>query len=138
MIFWTGDNSSHNVWDNTNEEVTNYTIHVTEMIKSKFDSNEVTIIPIQGNHDTWPVDIQDFSASAKGTNYPINHFKSYWSDWLEPEALEKFGEYGFYSMPFKIKNGKTVPNGSRIIAYNTQFCDSHNWYLLENRIDEGN
>lgn len=25
FITWTGDNSAHNVWDNTNEEITNYT-----------------------------------------------------------------------------------------------------------------
>jgi hypothetical protein len=24
-IFWTGDNSAHNVWSNSNEEVVNYT-----------------------------------------------------------------------------------------------------------------
>ena len=30
MFFWTGDNSSHNVWDNTNEEVTEYTVAITE------------------------------------------------------------------------------------------------------------
>lgn len=56
MIFWTGDNSAHNTWENTLEEVTNYTIHITEMIKAKLNQTEITVIPIQGNHDTWPVD----------------------------------------------------------------------------------
>ena len=32
-IFWTGDNSSHTVWKNTVEEVTNYTEVVTNIIK---------------------------------------------------------------------------------------------------------
>lgn len=30
MLIWTGDNSAHNVWDNTVEEITNYTITITE------------------------------------------------------------------------------------------------------------
>lgn len=28
-LFWTGDNSAHNVWSNTDIEVTNYTLHIT-------------------------------------------------------------------------------------------------------------
>ena len=32
MIFWTGDNTSHNVWSNTADETTMYTITVTTMI----------------------------------------------------------------------------------------------------------
>ena len=59
------------------------------MIKAKLDSTNITVIPTQGNHDTWPVDIEDFS--APGINYPINHFKQYWAEWLGEEALELFG-----------------------------------------------
>lgn len=29
FITWVGDNSAHNVWDNTNEEVTDYTVNIT-------------------------------------------------------------------------------------------------------------
>lgn len=36
MLFWTGDNSAHNVWDNTVEEVTEYTIAITEEINKAF------------------------------------------------------------------------------------------------------
>lgn len=75
------------------------------------------MLPTLGNHDTWPTDEQDFS--APGINYPINHIKEYWSDWLDEEALSKFGEYGYYAMDMKLKNGKSFPAGSRLIAYNT-------------------
>jgi len=73
IVFWTGDNSPHNVYDITNEEVTNYTIEVTKMIKAKLDSTDITVIPIHGNHDVWPVDSQSFE--KPNDNYPINHFK---------------------------------------------------------------
>lgn len=33
MFIWTGDNSAHTVWKNTNEEVIEYTVNITETIK---------------------------------------------------------------------------------------------------------
>jgi len=33
LMFWTGDNTAHNVWDNTADETTIYTIMVTNMIQ---------------------------------------------------------------------------------------------------------
>lgn len=57
MFIWTGDNSAHNVWSNTNEEVTEYTIAITEEIKAYFVDTGITVMAVQGNHDTWPVDI---------------------------------------------------------------------------------
>ena len=57
MFIWTGDNSAHNVWSNTNEEVTEYTIAITEEIKAYFVDTDITVMAVQGNHDTWPVDI---------------------------------------------------------------------------------
>lgn len=46
MIFWTGDNSAHNVWDNTADESVAYTVKVSQMIKDAFDDKDVTIMPI--------------------------------------------------------------------------------------------
>lgn len=135
VVFWTGDNSPHNIWSLTNEDVTNYTIEVTQMIKDKLDGAGITVIPTQGNHDTWPIDIQSFD--EPNSNYPINHFKQYWADWLDEQALEKFGEYGYYSMDLKLKNGKAVPKGSKIIAVNTLACDNNNFILMNERNDPG-
>lgn len=55
-IFWTGDNSSHNIWSNTTEEVTSYTETVTNVIKDAIKDSDITVLPIHGNHDTHPVD----------------------------------------------------------------------------------
>lgn len=41
-------------------------------------------------------------------------------------------------MPITLKNGKTMPNGSRLIAYNTNVCDSLNWWIVGERIDPAN
>ena len=87
------------------------------MLKEKFDSVGIPVVPTPGNHDTYPVNIQSFD--KPNSNWPINHFKEYWADWLGEEALEKFGEYGYYSMDFKLKNDKSTPESSKLIALNT-------------------
>lgn len=56
MIMWTGDNSSHNTWDNTVEEVLDYTQTVTTMIQDAVKDSLISVFPIHGNHDTFPVD----------------------------------------------------------------------------------
>ena len=106
------------------------------MIRDAFDGHDIAVFPIQGNHDTWVEEIQDFS--APGINVPINDFKSHWSQWLDEQAMEVFGQYGYYSMEMKLLNGKQLPKGSRVIAYNTQACNSLNWYVFGERADPGN
>lgn len=95
LFVWTGDNSAHNVWSNSNEEVTAYVVNITESIKNAFKGTPITVIPIQGNHDTWPVNVQDFS--SPDINVPINSFMAHWADWLTPESLKMFAHYGYYS-----------------------------------------
>lgn len=56
-VFWTGDNSPHNTWDNSNEEVTHYTKVLTAEIKDSFKGTNIPIYPSTGNHDTWPVNV---------------------------------------------------------------------------------
>ena len=135
-IFWTGDNSSHNIWSNTVEEVTNYTETVTNVIKNALKDTDITMLPMHGNHDTWPVDEQDFA--SPNSNYSINHIKDYWREWLDEDAYEKYGEYGYYSMDIStLKNGKSLPAGSRLIAYNTNACDKLNFNVWGERNDPG-
>lgn len=135
MFFWTGDNSPHNVWANDNNEVSNATYNITVAIQEVFDSTNITVLPIQGNHDTWPVNVQDFS--DPNTNIPLNAFSGSWLKWLGPEVLKNFSEYGYYSMPLKLKDGREF-NNTKIIGLNTQACNNMNWELIKNRYDPGN
>ena len=129
ILFWTGDNSAHNIWTNTEEEVTGYTEAVTNVIKNAIKDTDISVMPILGNHDTWPVDNQDFD--KPNSNYAINHVKEFWRDenWLGDETADKFGEYGFYSKELTVVNGKALPTGSRVIGYNTNSCDMLNFYV---------
>ena len=93
-------------------------------------------MPALGNHDTWVVEFEDFA--KPNSNYEINHFKRYWNDWLGDEATDKLGEYGYYSVPISLPNGKAVPAGSKVIALNTQACNPTNFYIFGERSDPGN
>ena len=46
VLFWTGDNSPHSIWDNTAEEVIDSTGNITKMMRAVFDGTNVTIYPI--------------------------------------------------------------------------------------------
>ena len=72
--------------------------------------------PSLGNHDIWPVDVEDFS--TPNSNPIINSIKDGWTDWIGADAVAKFGEWGYYSIPFKL-TGEEVVNGSRVISLNT-------------------
>ena len=124
MFFWTGDNSPHNVWANNNLEVGNATLNITLAIQRMFDGSNITVIPIQGNHDTWPVNVQDFA--APNINIPINGFSGSWAEWLDEDTLKQFREYGYYSMELKLKDGRTFPK-TKILGINTQACNNMNW-----------
>lgn len=53
------------------------------------------MFPIQGNHDTWPVNVEDFG--KEGVNGPINSYKLYWKEWLDEETVELYEKFGYYS-----------------------------------------
>jgi sphingomyelin phosphodiesterase len=84
FFFWTGDNSPHNTWANTAEEVTNYTLEITKMVKDTFKDSEIKVYPCLGNHDTWPVNVEDFTTA--GDNNIINSVGEGWQEWLGEEA----------------------------------------------------
>jgi len=134
-VFWTGDNSPHNTWSNTNEEVTNYTKLITQELKTAFKGTNVPIYPSTGNHDTWPVNNQDFS--APGINYPINHFVDDWLEWIGEEAAAEFALWGYCSIPFVLTSGKEL-TGSRVLIMNTQVANQGNFYLPGDKFDPAN
>lgn len=131
FLTWTGDNSAHNVWDNSHEEVTEYTKNITQTIKDSLANTNIQIYPIQGNHDTWPVNVQNFD--KPGTNYEINHFADSWVDtnWLTEDEKKVFLQWGYYRKPFEFSDK------GHVIGVNMQACNDLNWWLLKDRADPG-
>ena len=47
FLTWTGDNSAHNIWSNSDAEITKYTVNITETLKKSFGQNSsVEFFPI--------------------------------------------------------------------------------------------
>ena len=51
--------------------------------------------------------------------------------------MEQIKDFGYYSMPLKLLNGKKVPHGSQVIALNTNACSDINWFNFGQREDPG-
>ena len=81
-LFWTGDNTDHADWLQTDEINLSYTKAVTQMIKDTFQGDERAplVFPTFGNHDTFPVNVEDFT--TPNSNYQINGFKNDWLEWI--------------------------------------------------------
>ena len=81
FLFWTGDNSPHDTWKNTQDAVTNASKTITEMIKNTLtNENNIQVFPTLGNHDTWPVDMENFSKA--NSIEPITELEDPWAEWI--------------------------------------------------------
>lgn len=57
MIFWTGDNAPHDMWESSVQKVIQSTINVTKMVKEELAGENIAFYPIHGNHDVFPVNV---------------------------------------------------------------------------------
>ena len=89
MIFWTGDNSPHNVWSNNENDVIQSTVNITKSLNSSFQNQQVSIFPIQGSFDHWPTNYQD----SQG-----------WAGFLDAANKQLYAEFGYYSQTYTVKN----------------------------------
>lgn len=89
FFVWTGDNSKSDTWANTEDEVISYVVNITQTIKELGVDKTIQMFPIEGNHDTFPVNVEDFSHPEM--NVPMNAFKPYWQDWLDADQYEIYG-----------------------------------------------
>lgn len=60
VLFWTGDMTPHNVWENSEPEVIYYLYEMGKEMQEVF-GKDVMVFPLLGNHDTFPVNVQSFS-----------------------------------------------------------------------------
>jgi len=68
-------------------------------LKFALGNSMVQVFPVLGNHDTWPVNVEDFS--SQNSNYEINQLNTTWtgSYWLNETEMSQFLEFGYYSRP---------------------------------------
>ena len=71
VLVWTGDNSNHALWSVSEEDIIDSSVTLTQMIAEVFGQTEVTVLPIHGNHDFYPPNLQDMSLGV-GTSIYID------------------------------------------------------------------
>lgn len=134
-FLWTGDNSKHDVWKSTQDEIIKYVDVINKVWVDKFGETDVSMFPTQGNHDTWPVNVEKFNSA--GINVPLQNYAELWKDFFTTEeAYETFKQWGYYSMPMKLKNGKVLDKVN-IVGLNCQAGNNMNWRLAETLADPG-
>jgi sphingomyelin phosphodiesterase len=122
LIFWTGDNTAHDIWNQSVKENVEYTVKISEWLQTHLDG--VPVFPVPGNHEFYPVNVMKFD----GTDEILPELAKVWEKWLSADANESFAKYGYYTMP--LSGVKESWNGFRVIALNTEVCNGQNWYLM--------
>jgi len=77
LFVWTGDNSPHSDWATTTESIATSTRVITDEIKSIFEGVDMPVYPSPGNHDTWPVNMEDFN-KGPDADPDIHEFTHMW------------------------------------------------------------
>jgi len=124
MIVWTGDNIAHDIWHQSVEHQTDNTYALTQEIMKYFPNT--TVYPMFGNHESYPAD--EFDTTGNESNWLLERLTGMWKTWLDPESLESFSKFSYYSTVNPIYNVK-------IIALDTQACDSADFYLIREPTD---
>lgn len=130
VLFWTGDNVAHDIWNQTSHENSDYTVRISEWLQEHL--GDVPVYPTPGNHEFFPVNAMSFDTPDE----VIEQLSKVWRRWLDDEAYELFKQYGYYSMP--MSGDKESWDGFRVIALNTETCNHQNWYLFSQLSDPGN
>jgi len=124
MIVWTGDNTAHDIWNQTMETQTDSTQVITDILQQYFPNSDV--YPMFGNHEAYPCD--QFDTIGNSSQWLTEKLAGMWKDWLDEEALKTFREKSFYSTVNHERNVK-------VIALDTQSCDTQNYFLIRNPTD---
>ena len=83
FVIWTGDNTAHDIWKQSQSYNLNFTVLLTDLMKAKF---KVPVIPALGNHESYPVNVYEW---GKGNSIELNDgVAEAWRDWIGPEATK--------------------------------------------------
>ena len=81
LILWTGDNTPHDIWKQTQDYNLNYTMLLSEKLKA---STKTKIIATMGNHESWPVNVYDFRSNRE--DVLKGGLANAWRQWLDEDA----------------------------------------------------
>ncbi|KAL4435127.1 hypothetical protein ABPG74_003620 [Tetrahymena malaccensis] len=128
FALWTGDNTNHFIWEQTQEKNINSTIQLTQLFQKEIPS--LKIFPIMGNHESFPCNVYDYETDREKDLKA--QLAQAWESWIGKEAATQFKENGYYSTVIS-KGGQNL----RIVAVNTQAGNPGNFFLIQNPTDPG-
>ncbi len=77
FIIWTGDNTAHDIWAQSQSYNINFTTILTQKLKS---ITNATIIPAMGNHESYPVNVYEYDSKREDT---LKHaLAENWKSWI--------------------------------------------------------
>lgn len=124
FIVWTGDNPAHNDWNQSKAENLQNVAVVAELLNMYFEG--IPVFPIIGNHDTYPVDQfsrkQADNVHHDNFDWLLKGLSEMFAPWLDANATSTFQQGGYYT--------QKIIEGLRVVALNTQWDDTLNFYLL--------
>jgi sphingomyelin phosphodiesterase len=125
IIFWTGDNPSHEFHLINQTESLVATKIITDSLKASFPN--IPIFPVLGNHEKYPIDL--FNTKEGAEKEFLSYFAELWKDWLNEDASAQFRKTGYYTQLL-------TPNSKdRVLVLNCMITDSLNFYIYGNNTD---
>lgn len=117
LVIWNGDTDSHHLLSQSFDENMASVENVTEIIRQRFGSK---VIPVIGNHDTWPVDQLSMPDSSNKTKLTTT-LLSYWKDWIPQSEWDNFLRGGYYRYDW----------GNRVLlVLNCLYEDAYNFLIM--------
>lgn len=126
VIFWTGDSTPHDIWNQTIHKNIMYTIEISKFLDDNLPNIPVVAVP--GNHEFYPVNVMEFDDD---NDVVLNKIGDQWKEWFTPESQQLFKTKGYFSQILehpKLKN-------TRVIGLNTQACNNMNWHIWHTMSD---
>lgn len=116
FIVYTGDTPPHTIWEDTQKTTGDILRTVYSKLKAAY--KDLPIYPVLGNHGAVPAD----ELATSDTSFPTDLLWELWRQWL-PEDCEQSVKKGLF---YTVLHSRSL----RIVALNTQWCDTMNFYLL--------
>ncbi|CAG0890356.1 unnamed protein product [Cyprideis torosa] len=122
LIIWTGDLPPHDIWKQSKELCLDVLEASVEMVRQAFP--ETPVIPALGNHEPYPVNVNDppeLDAGNLTVSWLFEKLAVEWQGWVPEDQIPVLENGGFFSV-------RTF-RGIRLISMNMNFGYIFNWFM---------
>lgn len=136
VVFATGDDPPHNVWNQTQEYNTGVSINMTRKMAAVFGSTPV--FPILGNHNGFPVN-QYHTNTSEDQAWLFGPLAQAYAQagWLDESAIASFAQAGYYTA--RIPASASSPTAMRVVALHPGLHVTDNfWTILDQDLNIAN